>query len=402
MIHISFKFYHNSKLIYNLKGESLIDRIESLFGSEVSNDCLKIDFEMDSYKISGYIGNLSLVKSRRGSQYLFINNRAIDNQFVNISIYNAYRSLIQRGEFPFFVLNISVPGDYIDVNVHPKKEEVKFKNEMQIQHVVKKSISEKLHHFLSMIPDFSKRNIDTESVEPSSIPFDGNQVLQPNLLTATSENHSYSNEIKKAEIRLSKDPVDDNKKIVDKKNIWQIHNKYIVTEITSGLIIIDQHVAHERVLYENAKLAIEGEGLKSQSILFPQSLSFDKEDFTYLPDILGYLEKIGFKLREFGENTLVIEGVPGELPYGREKEVIQDILDHYIKTKSINSSFIEYIAATYACKAAIKAGDKLDADECVELIDLLFSTEHPYYCPHGRPIIINLTLEDLDKRFERH
>ena len=168
------------------------------------------------------------------------------------------------------------------------------------------------------------------------------------------------------------------------------------------MIIIDQHVAHERVLYENAKLAIEGEGLKSQSILFPQSLSFDKEDFTYLPDILGYLEKIGFKLREFGENTLVIEGVPGELPYGREKEVIQDILDHYIKTKSINSSFIEYIAATYACKAAIKAGDKLDADECVELIDLLFSTEHPYYCPHGRPIIINLTLEDLDKRFERH
>ena len=139
-----------------------------------------------------------------------------------------------------------------------------------------------------------------------------------------------------------------------------------------------------------------------EKILFPKTIKFENEDFTYVKDILSYLEQIGFELREFSDNSLIIEGVPSDLPFGRESEVIYDILDHYIKTKSTASSFIEYMAATYACKAAIKAGDKLDQNECKSLIDQLFSTEHPYYCPHGRPIIVNLTIDDLDKRFERH
>ena len=115
-----------------------------------------------------------------------------------------------------------------------------------------------------------------------------------------------------------------------------------------------------------------------------------------------YLEKIGFKYRSFGESSIIIEGVPSDLDYGKEDEVINDIIEKYAKTKKASSSFIDYIAATYACKAAIKAGDKLSEIECKELIDQLFATEHPYYCPHGRPIIVNLGIEDIDKRFERH
>ena len=119
-------------------------------------------------------------------------------------------------------------------------------------------------------------------------------------------------------------------------------------------------------------------------------------------NVIPYLKKIGFDLRLFGDNKIIIEGIPPELPLGNEKEIINDILDHYIQNNKFNSTFIEYIAATYACKAAVKAGDKLEDEECIELIDKLFSTKHPYYCPHGRPIVVNLTINELDKRFERH
>ena len=182
----------------------------------------------------------------------------------------------------------------------------------------------------------------------------------------------------------------------------QFHNKYIITEITSGLIIIDQHVAHERILYELSKKSLEGDGISSQKILFPKTIKFDPEEYIHLLEIFSYLQKIGFECREFGENTIIIEGTPSNLPSDEEENIIREILDHYAKTKNTSSTFIEYMASTYACKAAIKAGDKLSQIECKELVDQLFSTEYPYYCPHGRPIIVNLTLSDLDDRFERH
>ena len=192
-----------------------------------------------------------------------------------------------------------------------------------------------------------------------------------------------------------------NNQILTDTKVWQVHNKYLITEISSGLVIIDQHVAHERILYEAAKDSLESGGIESQKIMFPITLDFDHDEFGELIDIIPYLIKIGFDLRKFGDNSIIIEGTPPELSLGNEKEVINDILDNYIENKKLNSTFIDYVAATYACKAAIKAGDVLDNEECVSLIDKLFSTKHPYYCPHGRPIIINLTIEDLDKRFER-
>ena len=158
--------------------------------------------------------------------------------------------------------------------------------------------------------------------------------------------------VKNAEKRINSTSSEDNYgPLVHDKKIWQIHNKYIITELTSGLVIIDQHVAHERILYENAIDALENKGLNSQSILFPQTIEFNKEEFTYFNDILPYLLKIGFKIRIFGDNTIIVEGVPPELPLGKEKEIIKEVLDHNVQNKKFNSSFVEYMAATYACKA---------------------------------------------------
>ena len=185
------------------------------------------------------------------------------------------------------------------------------------------------------------------------------------------------------------------------ENIWQIHNKYLITEIKSGLIIIDQHVAHERILFEDAKNAINGNGFTSQIILFPQTVKFQPEEYEILIEITHYLEKIGFRFREFGENTIIIEGIPPDINWGNEHKIINEIIDQYISVKKIDPTFIDQIAAMYACKSAIKAGDPLKHVERRNLIDRLFSTDHPYYCPHGRPIIINLSINELDERFER-
>ena len=190
--------------------------------------------------------------------------------------------------------------------------------------------------------------------------------------------------------------------ILDKNaQIWQIHNKYLITEINSGLLIIDQHVAHERVLYEKVKKAFDSKPLPSQSILFPKTIIFDPEDFSKFLDIVPFLEKIGYKMREFGDNTIIIEGVPSDIKWGNEEDIINDILDRYIEHDKISSNYIDYIAATYSCKAAVKAGDFLELQERKTLIDNLFATKNPYYCPHGRPIVISIKTDELDKRFER-
>ena len=248
-------------------------------------------------------------------------------------------------------------------------------------------MSKSLKRIDKVIPDFYQKDYSNNDLS-IDLPFTNNNVDINNI------------NIEKKIDKIIDDNDNDNKISHDNK-VWQIHNKYILTEIQSGLVIIDQHVAHERVLYEEALRALEGEGLDSQKILFPQTIQFDKEDYIYLLEILYYLKKIGFDIREFGDSSIIIEGVPMELTIGKEQEIINDILDNYIQNKKVSSSFIDYMAATYSCKAAIKAGEKLSNEECYELINQLFNTKHPYYCPHGRPIIINLSIDDLDKRFER-
>tara|TARA_B100001142_G_scaffold65922_1_gene65499 strand:- start:14753 stop:16453 length:1701 start_codon:yes stop_codon:yes gene_type:complete len=381
---ISFSLFNEKKEIYNLPSSNLKSRIINIYGIDYKDSLIEVDFIQDEFKVSGYIGNLSLVKKRRGNQFTFINGRYILNTLINQTVYNSYDSLISRGEFPFFLLNFSLNNSFIDINVHPKKTEIKFKNELQIQHIVKKSVVKSLKNKIEVIPNLytPKENYNSQIID---LPF--------------NESNRSTNNVSKETV--DKMFVDNNLSLSNDMKVWQIHNKYILTEISSGLIVIDQHVAHERILYEMAKKSLDGKGLNSQKLMFPITINYTPEDFNSLLDILPYLNKIGFDIREFGNNSVIIEGSPPELTNGKEKDVIDDILDNFIEHKQLNSSFIDYMAATYSCKAAIKAGDKLDESECVNLIDKLFSTKHPYYCPHGRPIIINLSINDLDKRFER-
>jgi len=396
---IAFSFYSDDKEILKVQSGDLKSRIIDIYGKVMSDNLLSIENIKDSYEIYGFIGNLNTIKKSKGNQYIYINGRSISSRLLSSAAFSAYDSLVKRGEFPFFAIFINMPNELVDVNVHPAKHEVRFSNEWQLYHLIKSSFSESLKDILSVIPSMYRNmdQVNNVTYEQNSIlPFSNRDSARLSLVAepekvAIETVHERLNTVH----NLKNDSSDSD------KVIWQIHNKYLITEINSGIIIIDQHVAHERVLYEQAKAAIEGNGLPSQKLLFPETIKFSADEYLLLPDIIPYLSKIGFEIREFGQDTIIVEGIPSEMQVGKEIIVIREIIEKYSETKEINSSFIEYMTSTYACKASVKAGDKLSPHERKFLIDKLFATSHPYFCPHGRPVIINLSIDELDKRFER-
>jgi len=395
---VSFQLMHNDKTILNLTPESLEERIIALTDPSYRDQLLPVNMIKGDYNISGFIGTLNLVRGRPGEQYLFVNRRFIQNRLLNSAVYAAYESLVKRGEYPFSLLNLVLPPDQLDVNVHPRKIEVRFTDEWRIYHVVKSAVREALTSILATIPSFEQH---VGQMVTFGKEIDPNQHQEPLWFTPAKQSESG------ADLQRAKEYVSN---LADQKEeataiegsiMWQVHDKYIISQINSGLVIIDQHVAHERVLFEDALLAFDSTPLSAQTLLFPEILEFSTDEYSVLLDILPYLEKLGFRMKENGQNKIMLEAIPSDMGWGNENSVIRDIIDHYVANREKSSSYVENLAASFACHAAVKAGDSLTIEEMQVLVNRLFATKHPYYCPHGRPIIVQLSLEELDQRFER-
>ena len=412
---VSFKLISDNRNIFHILSESLEDRIDNLLDPTYSRNVLPLNVVKGDYAFTGYVGNLNLVRTRPSEQYLFLNRRFIKDRLMNTAVYGAYESLVKRGEYPFFIINLVIPNDQVDVNVHPMKTEVRFKDEWRVFNVLKSSVGDALGSILETIPGFDtsfqqssinqNNNIYGQTYQsPSETVATNPQQGTMDLETISTSNLNVKSNLERAKdyaSRLAEGSFNVSETIAT-ENIWQIHKKYIVSEINSGLVIIDQHVAHERVLYEEALKAFESSSMASQTMLFPEILDFSADDYDGLLDVLPYLEKIGFKIKNQDNSSIRIDAIPSEMALGNEKIVIREILDNFLKERKQYSSFQEGLAAMFACKAAIKAGDSLMIEEMRELVNRLFATEHPYYCPHGRPIIVQMSLDELDGRFERH
>ena len=396
---IGFTLVVDGKKIIELFPEKFDERIGSLFDNTYKKNLIPIEIAKTDYIFSGYIGNLNLIRKRYGEQFIFMNGRYIKDRLLNSAVYSAYQSLVKRGEYPFFVINIQMPYDQVDVNVHPMKTEVRFHDEWRVYHVLKSGVNESLSKILNTIPNFQKNNSNVDSFFQVSTKQSG---FRFNSGHSEEINNSNIDKVDRAKTYAS-NLVSNNDELEDFniEKIWQIHKRYIVSEINSGLVIIDQHVAHERVLYEECLAAFESKVVSSQTLLFPEEINFAKDEYDILLEIFPYLKKIGFKIREGEDSKIYVEATPADISWGEEKKIIKEIIDEFISTRKTYSSYKEALAASYACKAAVKAGDIMTNSEMMVLINRLFSTEHPYYCPHGRPIIIQLSLDELDRRFER-
>lgn len=429
MIHpeIQFIFIHNDREVFRLRSEKLKERICNLYTDEYGENLIRIEKTSQAMKVAGYIGNLNLVRARRGDQYFFVNNRFVTDRLMNHAIISAYSNLLSRNEYPFYCLDLQLDPMAVDVNVHPTKMEVRFREQNEVYRFLESAIKEGLTEITDVIPNLGRFSPEhyyappqlpkqfrteqkndekqmTDTKEPE-IPATENARMEQTAQTEMSFHYTHRSPDGQWTQRARRfveqgipEPEYDFRPDVP---MYQVHNKYIVTQIKSGLIIIDQHVAHERILYDNAIKAMSEQSWKAQQLLFPQIVELSVTDFSLLLEILPFLEKIGFSIKEFGKYTIAIEAVPAGMPWGNEPTIIKEIIDHYYEFGTKDTSIQSKVAASYSCKAAIKSGDKLTEEEMRNLVDKLFATQNPYYCPHGRPIIVNLTLKELDKRFER-
>lgn len=405
---ISFTFVNSDEVVFELKRESQNQRLRSVFGARVANNMLQIENE-GPVGITGFVGKPDVLRRSRGDQFMFLNRRYFTSKNLHYAVINAFGEILPRGLYPVYAIFLTIDSAEVDVNVHPTKMEIKFANEnlifSSIRGAVKRALnSEKVIPVLSHVsggeafslPDFPLNQ--TAAFEPA----------RQNAFEFTSPENRESQPAAVSQFPLSEQSEQDavqnisgTKVRFERTNVWQIHNKYILSQIKSGMIIIDQHVAHERILYEDALKYFELRKPSSQQLLFPQVIELSMEDFTVLLEMIPFLERIGFVIKSFGKKTVAVEGVPSGVKISNDEKILLDILDEYKRGVREKVEIRENVARSFACHSAIKAGDQLSLEEMNMLIDKLFSTKEPYYCPHGRPIVIHVPLEELDRRFKR-
>lgn len=433
---IAFHYSRDGVGVFDLKAATHEERVKAILGEHQFGQLMQVNEVTGDLRIHGFIGKPGFFRKSRSEQYLFLNRRYVVNKAINHAVFQSYEHLLEKGSFPFYLLNLSIDPKRVDVNVHPSKLEVKFENESNVYRFVLSTLRRTLSkHDLSpqlstsfddrdpiKVSKLSDRSATSENQQSSiGTPIERTDLTSEDLPTKSTplfpsrkydlEGVAINSFASPEESRRRKSVIfqhresttdEGNAETKESKAIWQLHNKYILSQVRTGLLVIDQHVAHERILYEKAMLSFENNLPSTQQLLFPQTLELSPVDYQLAEELLEELQCLGFGIKIFGKNTVVIEGIPADVRVGNERMILQDILDEYRKNEHVlKIDARDRLAKSYACKAAIKAGDKLTVPEMVNLIDLLFATQMPYVCPHGRPVVVRITIDELDKRFGR-
>lgn len=422
---IEMKFYNDDDLIFDLPSSDLRGRIKDLFGEGFIDETVPVFEPTDYISVLGFVSKPPFSKKTRGEQRLFINKRYVNSRIINHAVFSSYEEMIARGDYPFYIIFIELDPKRVDVNVHPQKLEVKFEDEKGIYSLVKAVVKKSLGNYdlipsakfdandngekLSFINGVPETGKNTNSYRGKSVFNDDeiddifsnlNKEIKMNTISVT---HPFD-DVQQKEIYHSSRNYNENEsdQSAGDSFIFLLHNKYILSQIKSGLMIIDAHVAHERILYEKALQSLERNLPFSQQLLFAQEMTLDPADFELLKEIETYIFRLGFEIKFSAKNKIKISGVPSDIKTGSETDLVKEILDKYREYQQENQIEVrENLAKAYACRAAIKAGDKLNEREMRLLVDQLFATSKPNVCPHGRPIVIKIPLDELDKRFGR-
>lgn len=433
---IHFRLFNDDDLLFDFKMGSNYNRMKEIFADNILDAVIEVREETEYISLVGFTAKPNFMAKTRGEQYFFINSRFVLSKVASHAVYSAYENILDKGDYPFFVLNLLIDPRKIDINVHPQKLEVKFDDEKDIytfiQAVIKKSLGS-----YDLVPNLSFRDKTTESGD--KLVFSDPKRTEKNdfsdrpAFSANSQKRRDREIFSEDEIDLlfssirrdvaesisQSDETQNSEKVVtsefehsapsipaDSESgstfIVALHNKYILSQIKSGLLIVDAHVAHERILYEKALQSMNANLPFAQQLLFPQSVQLDPADYELTKELEPYLYKLGFEMKFFSKNTVSIIGVPGDVKIGSEINTLKEIINEYrINEREKNLEIRDNIAKSFSCKAAIKAGDRLSEKEMRILVDQLFATSMPYVCPHGRPIVIKIPLEEFDRRFGR-
>jgi DNA mismatch repair protein MutL len=406
--------------------------MKQVFADNILDATLDVKEITDYISLTGFVTKPAYLRRSKGEQYFFLNNRFVQSKIVNHAVFTAFENVLEKGDYPFFVLLMTVDHKKVDVNVHPSKLEIKFDDEREIYSFVQAVIKKTLGSY-DLVPSMSFSgtpeekeslsfnnfiNTNRQDFTDRPVFFQQKQTdRRPSVMSDEDVDRLFDDlnqEIKSAAPGTQVDTPFDEKSTTeiyhenDKTQhnempfLVQLHNKYILTQIKSGLMIIDAHVAHERILYEQAIKSFEANIPFSQRLLFPQTVKLDPADYLLAKELESYLTNLGFEIKFQSKNTVVIVGIPSDVKVELETQTLLDILHEFRKNEQMNQLEVrDNLAKSYSCKAAIKAGDNLNEKEMRILVDKLFATSMPYVCPHGRPIVIKIPLEEFDKRFGR-
>ncbi len=448
---IAFRYVNNNNVMLTTVGDSDLSKtILSILDKEIYNNLLPIAASEGGMSVQGYIGQAVLARGNRSYEITYINSRYVKNKLLYNSIEAAYKEKLPINKYPLCILNLEVPPNTIDVNVHPTKTEVKFKNEDEIKEFLLKSIANALRSgmtipkiAMSVNPTSVNKPLasvaKTEAASPASRPtemkiqtevFERADAIEPpndkglaleNKSIYTTDNTQQENKqlplfdeiIKDIEARITspsssrpeKAPEEIqndflNSLMIDFKIIGQLFNTYILLEKDTNLYLIDQHAAHERLIYQQLMKEQEESSVVTQTLLAPQVISLINEDYLILMENIDNFRRFGFEIEAFGQNTVILRSVPLVIGRPASSSFIVEIIDE-IRSNQLEGVAIKEAIILRSCKQAIKASDSLDTLEIKQLLQQLSTTKSPLTCPHGRPIVLSLTKYEIEKFFKR-
>ncbi|MEM7162155.1 MAG: DNA mismatch repair endonuclease MutL [Bacteroidota bacterium] len=419
----SFKLFHNELEVYNLPISNYRQRISKVFGGNFNSRLVPVQEKTDIVEITGFVGKPEFARKTRGEQYLFANDRFIKSGYFHHAIKGAYDNLISKDHHPSYFLYFKVNPDLVDVNIHPTKTEIKFRDEKAIYAILlaavkrsigKYNISPSLDFEREMsldIPELKKGQairIPEIKLNPNYNPFQtGNKDFEKEVIPAQYEKEHATNWQELYAINKEIEPIESEEiDFADKgSNLFkgiQIHKKYILTSIKSGFVFINQQRAHERVLFELYLKQINQASGQSQQSLFPEAIDLPAGDFALVNAHLDLLKSIGLDLEQFGPSTFKINGIPSLAKEENPSTLMESFLEKLKMFEALPKlSFEEKVARSMSNSHGIKNGTPLEVSEMQYLIEQLFSCENPYLSPSGLPIIVNFSLEELDEKFEK-
>ena len=410
---VSFKYIVNNKLRLQSSGNSNTrDIIYQIYGRDIAKELLQVDFQSEDLIIKGFIGKPVINRSTRNFENYFINGRYIKSDIITNAIEEAYRPFLMQHKYPFTSLYYEVDPSYIDVNVHPQKLEIRFNNGEDIRDMTIQAIRQVLSQ-ATMIPkvslsqDTSKDKKEDKTTDKLPEPF---EVIRREEHINKIKPKIEENEVIKEVIKTYEH--DDSKQLsflkeeeIEKhKIIGQVFATYWIVEYKEELFIIDQHAAHEKVLFERMITAGKEKSYSSQQLMPAMILTLTLKEQDAINEHLDTLAQLGYEIQHFGGNEYSVRAVPTDLYGLSDKDLILEFIDSLTEDlghSSLKSLSVLEKVASLSCQAAVKANHSFSIQEANQLIEELLRLDNPYHCPHGRPVIISISKYELEKKFKR-
>ncbi|HQP02470.1 MAG TPA: DNA mismatch repair endonuclease MutL, partial [Bacteroidia bacterium] len=411
---IGFSLQHNGMEVYNLPATHQRQRICQIFGAAYNERLVPVEEDTTILNIKGFVGKPEFAKKVRGEQYFFINKRFVKDAYLNHAVTIAFNELLPQGTFASYFLFFEVDPSRIDVNIHPTKTEVKLEDEKSVYAILRSSVKRALGRF-SIAPtlDFNQEQaFNVPLSQLNTIP------VQPQVKVNTNYNPFKSVEINKPtqqqngqweklyeiagltdvqQTKLPIAPVEEN----SASAFMQLFNSYIAVAMQDELWLIDQQLAHEKIVFEKTLLQMKGTPTVMQQSLFPLQIELDNRQNATISSLLEDLNHSGFDLQPFGQNTFVLNAVPSYLETGTEKKIIEMLIDEFISGEASAYNPMERVAIAIARSACLKRGKVLSAREMSVLFNDLMQCEMPYFTKSGKAIIFKLEKNEIDRKFEK-